>query len=733
MSIEKISTIWPEWEVEKQLGRGSFGAVYKAVRRDNNVESFSAIKVISIPTDDSEISSLRAEGLDDEGTKTYFRGIVDDFVQEIQLMESLKGTQNIVSVEDYRVVPKETGIGCDIFIRMELLTPFNNVICDKKLTEDAVIKLGLDMCEALEICSQRNIIHRDIKPENIFVNDFGHYKLGDFGIARKLENSSGGLSQKGTLNYMAPEVSRGENYDARVDIYSLGIVLYRLLNGNRIPFLTPENQLDPNARKSAVERRMQGEFLPAPSDASPEMAEFILRACAFNPNERFSNIQEMKAALSAVRDGNASVVAPSTDYDRTTFVRRAQPAAAPVLSTPEINTFGKKKSKTPLIIFIVILLLLAVVGTIFAYPYIEKLFEETSTSVSDVVSASSLETVSAQTPVNSTASVVSNNSTVSTITPEEQIQSVLAEAQKFADNNEYTRAIEKIDAGLVVYPESSLLKDKRAEYASTLAMQNKQKTLDEAASKALSEDYLGAMNTVKPAYDDLPDDTDLSTAYNNYRTAYEDSVVKKADAMTTEISVDSAIDFVKEAQANLPDSQKFSDALTRYYAMQPAANYLHKLQYTKYDNKEKKDNSVVILKGEMTNYMDETFTEGLLFQRHYKTSSVISYNLDGEYSKLTGRISLIKKFSAVGMSRWGATGNYFSWYVEFIGDGKSLYKSPMTNVTLDLMFDVNVSGVKDLELHIIPQEENGKGIPGDYYDYDGSNEYIGLSGLELYK
>ena len=77
---------------------------------------------------------------------------------------------------------------------------------------------------------KRNIIHRDIKPENIFVNDFGDFKLGDFGIARKMENVTGGLSQKGTFNYMAPEVAGNGRYDSRADIYSLGIVLYRLLN-----------------------------------------------------------------------------------------------------------------------------------------------------------------------------------------------------------------------------------------------------------------------------------------------------------------------------------------------------------------------------------------------------------------------------------------------------------------------------------------------------------------------
>ena len=354
-ALHDISNIWPEWQIEKQLGRGSYGVVYQAVRRDNNVESHAAIKIISIPSDSSEVDSLRSEGLDMNGTRTYFKGIVDDFVSEIQLMESLKGIQNIVSVEDYKVVEKTDTIGWDIYIRMELLTPFNTYICDKTLTEQEVIKLGTDICTALEICGQRNIIHRDIKPENIFINDFGYFKLGDFGIARKLENMTGGLSQKGTFNYMAPEVANSNEYDARVDTYSLGIVLYRLLNNNKLPFLDTDKQLlNPNERKLAVDRRIRGEALPSPCNASPSMANLILRACAHNPAARFASATEMKQALMSVANGTyvmgavpsptVSVRPVDTSYDGTTAVRRA-PDATDGGNPPVVNTFGDAPAK----------------------------------------------------------------------------------------------------------------------------------------------------------------------------------------------------------------------------------------------------------------------------------------------------------------------------------------------------------------------------------------------------
>jgi len=318
-----MKAVWPDWQIVDLIGRGSFGAVYRAVRRDSNVESYAAIKIISIPTDASEVESLRSEGLDAEGTRAYFKSIVDDFVSEIRLMETLKGMQNIVSVEDYKVMEKKNTIGWDIFIRMELLVPFNTYVCDRTMTEDEVIALGIDICTALEICAQRNVIHRDIKPENIFVNDFGYYKLGDFGIARKLENMTGGLSQKGTYNYMAPEVASNSEYDSRVDTYSLGIMLYRLMNNNRLPFLDTQKQiLSPNDRRVAVERRLRGEALPAPCNASAEMAHVILRACAYAPEKRFASATHLKDALIAVSNG--SYVIP---------VAKA-PATRPAVNTP---------------------------------------------------------------------------------------------------------------------------------------------------------------------------------------------------------------------------------------------------------------------------------------------------------------------------------------------------------------------------------------------------------------
>ena len=105
------------------------------------------------------------------------------------------------------------------------------------MTTADVVHLGKDIASAIDVLNRFHLVHRDIKPQNIFVNDLGDYKLGDYGTARAMESAATAMSRKGTYNYMAPEIYRNQPADSRVDIYSLGLVLYRLMNGNRLPFL----------------------------------------------------------------------------------------------------------------------------------------------------------------------------------------------------------------------------------------------------------------------------------------------------------------------------------------------------------------------------------------------------------------------------------------------------------------------------------------------------------------
>lgn len=295
-------SVWPEWELIEKIGEGSFGKVYKAKRTERGRSFYSAIKIISIPASKGELDSVRSEMNNEQSTRGYFRNLVEDCIQEIYTMEHFCGNSHVVSFEDFKVVEYLDEIGWDISIRMEYLTSFMDYCTGKELTEKEVIKLGCDLAMALIYCRKLNIIHRDVKPENIFVSRFGDFKLGDFGIAREQAHTMSNMSKKGTYSYMAPEIYKGEKYDSSIDIYSLGIVLYKLMNQNRLPFLSLDKQLITyRDKETALARRMAGEKMPAPVNASAAFSHIILKACAYEPGKRYRKPEDMLRDLEKLR------------------------------------------------------------------------------------------------------------------------------------------------------------------------------------------------------------------------------------------------------------------------------------------------------------------------------------------------------------------------------------------------------------------------------------------------
>ena len=295
-------SVWPEWELIEKIGEGSFGKVYKAKRTERGRSFYSAIKIISIPASKGELDSVRSEMNNEQSTREYFRNLVEDCIQEIYTMEHFCGNSHVVSFEDFKVVEYLDEIGWDISIRMEYLTSFMDYCIGKELTEKEVIKLGCDLAMALIYCRKLNIIHRDVKPENIFVSRFGDFKLGDFGIAREQAHTMSNMSKKGTYSYMAPEIYKGEKYDSSIDIYSLGIVLYKLMNQNRLPFLSLDKQLITyRDKETALARRMAGEKMPVPVNASAAFSHIILKACAYEPGKRYRKPEDMLRDLEKLR------------------------------------------------------------------------------------------------------------------------------------------------------------------------------------------------------------------------------------------------------------------------------------------------------------------------------------------------------------------------------------------------------------------------------------------------
>ena len=316
------------WNVTRLLGEGGYGKVFEIERSEFGQTYRAALKVITVPQSSAEVRSVISEGMSVSQAEAYFHGIVEELMHEFSIMFKLKGTANVVSCEDLRVLEHPDGIGWDILIRMELLHPLLPYVYQHPMARRDIIKLGIDICKALELCQRYNIIHRDIKPENIFISDNGDYKLGDFGIARTIERTSSGLSKKGTYSYMAPEVYAGKEYGFSVDTYSLGLVLYRMLNKNRGPFLPqPPEAITFSSREQALGRRISGEPLPRPFYGEGRLGEIVLKACAFDPKDRYSSPQQLRQELEAIlyTQTDAAVIYP--DGDELTMDRESYASA----------------------------------------------------------------------------------------------------------------------------------------------------------------------------------------------------------------------------------------------------------------------------------------------------------------------------------------------------------------------------------------------------------------------
>ena len=296
----KIICPWSGWNLVRLLGQGTYGRVYLFKREEYGNTYFSAIKHISIPTDYNQTVNLFAEGLATDAItmKAYYTQLLQSFMNEININVELRGHINFVSYDDHQIIPCKEGPGYDIFIKMEYLSNLNSFLQQNPLKLADILRLGEDICTAMSVLQKRNLIHRDIKPENIFINKNGDFKLGDFGIVRSLDESVTRMSAWGALSFMAPELTRHDKSDFRIDLYSLGLVLYRLLNGNRAPFLpplpTPVTHFEYN---TAQDMRIRGEQLPPPAYADEKLSAIILRACAFDVNQRWRDAGQMRERL----------------------------------------------------------------------------------------------------------------------------------------------------------------------------------------------------------------------------------------------------------------------------------------------------------------------------------------------------------------------------------------------------------------------------------------------------
>jgi serine/threonine protein kinase len=217
------------------------------------------------------------------------------------------------------------------FVKGKLL---RELLHERRLSLQETLDYSIGVLTALEFSHRAGVIHRDIKSANIMINEAGQIKVMDFGIARAVSESSATVAHTagivGTAQYFSPEQAKGEDVDARTDLYSTGVLLYEMLCG-RPPFKG-------ESAVSVAYQHVSEPVLPPShfdSNISPALDAVALRALEKNREQRFQTAQEFREHLIAAATG----VAMPTPLANETQAAASESTPAPTEENPAANDF----------------------------------------------------------------------------------------------------------------------------------------------------------------------------------------------------------------------------------------------------------------------------------------------------------------------------------------------------------------------------------------------------------
>lgn len=317
--IRSYLPLWGQWNIDNLIGESENCKVYRAVREGSEGKELSVIKHYAVdPSDGASQCERKARSL---------LALADKRI-------ALRGKPNLAEYYDRQAFHRADG-GYDVFVRMEQLTSLRSVMGKTDFSEAMLSQLGQELCTGLMALEDAGTCHGAIHPGNIFLSKDGSYKLGDY--CRKGTRTVMGPARE----YLAPEVLTGSSLpSADADRYSIGMVIYRLSNGLRGPFLPPAPT--PVSREdlaAAERRRLHGEALPAPADADGRVCAVLQRACAYAPQERYSSTDDLMHDFLLLQDPDAVIAPP----EQSAPVRMSAPDKTP--EKPKKQAVKKKKKK----------------------------------------------------------------------------------------------------------------------------------------------------------------------------------------------------------------------------------------------------------------------------------------------------------------------------------------------------------------------------------------------------
>ncbi len=298
-----LNPVFGEWYTDKQLGTGTDGKVFTIYKEKyDGTRERAILKIIRLGENRSERKQFTADGnLSSETEDEYYENIINKIKTNIESVKKADNGKHFIRCEDIELRKASDGKGRLILLKLEMCRSLSDLLKDFSFTMDESLRLAINVCQALVKCRSFGYIYPNLKPENILFDTDGNCKLGDFGSFSCLEPSKTSIAFKRTQYYMAPEFIKSGNINCTADTYSLGLVLYALVNRNRLPFTEPYPEIVTiNSLNMSTEKRMKGEKLPRPVFASDELWYVISKACAFNPKDRYFTPDQMLSDLKSV-------------------------------------------------------------------------------------------------------------------------------------------------------------------------------------------------------------------------------------------------------------------------------------------------------------------------------------------------------------------------------------------------------------------------------------------------
>lgn len=252
------------------------------------------VKIISLPASETQLNALFLTGVlkDDADAQRYFEERTQELVKEIELLQQLSRQEGFLPYDGYQTVSAEDTVGFDLYILSQYKRSLERQFAKKPFTHLDALNLGLDMCSALTACRRSGYLFINLKPSNIYVTQNGEYKISDFGFVNLKSLKYATIPEHYIGSYTPPELmDTFSTLNETMDVYALGMILYRIYNGGILPEQSEQE-------------------LAAPKYADAEMTQIILKACSIKPEDRWQDPVQMGQMLVNYMQKNGASNAP---------------------------------------------------------------------------------------------------------------------------------------------------------------------------------------------------------------------------------------------------------------------------------------------------------------------------------------------------------------------------------------------------------------------------------------